>query len=229
MEEAEFNKVKDLKEQYTQVLPKEYRENVEKLDIQGFAALVIRNKQDRSWASAAIGMGGLTEDELNAKMGEGMGARDAIKELQSMDLTSPAWNRFTLPWTKFVSNSLDGIQFAKGKQEEAVEANQRDKELTELALDIKRSGREATDEELERLGSVMYGTDYSGLKSLMGGVTVPSTNNRNAASVRRRVGKEMLGMDESSWMAVLDEVNYGEAVTTRAAYDYNRGTSHRAD
>ena len=228
LEEAEFNKVKDLKEQYTQVLPKEYRENVEKLDIQGFAALVIRNKQDRSWASAAIGMGGLTEDELNAKMGEGMGARDAIKELQSMDLTSPAWNRFTLPWTKFVSNSLDGIQFAKGKQEEAVEANQRDKELTELALDIKRSGREATDEELERLGSVMYGTDYSGLKSLMGGVTVPSTNNRNAASVRRRVGKEMLGMDESSWMAVLDEVNYGEAVTTRAAYDYNRGTSHRA-
>ena len=78
----DVNALMDLKEQYTQELPKKRRATVEAMDLEDFVQYTAETRMRRQFAEAFMGMSGLTEMDLQVKVGTMRGEIDAAQSFQ---------------------------------------------------------------------------------------------------------------------------------------------------
>jgi len=146
------NRVRDLKEQYTQELPPEFRERVELMDLDEFATYTLENAQRRNFAEALVGMSGLESYDLEARVGKMQGAYMALGNKEEVESSSWISQAILNPWKDFLG-SFDGVAYGKGKAGAEQTAGVIDK--LDAAID-KYGAAGMTDEEYEELGSLVY-------------------------------------------------------------------------
>ena len=144
--------VKDLKEQYTQELPPQFRERVERMDLDEFATYTLENAQRRNFAEALVGMSGLQSYDLEARVGKMEGAYVALGNKEEVESSSWISQAILNPWKDFLG-SFDGVGYGKGKAGAEQTAVVIDK--LDAAID-KYGAAGMTDEEYEELGSLVY-------------------------------------------------------------------------
>ena len=146
------SRVKDLKEQYTQELPPEFRERVERMDLDEFATYTLENAQRRNFAEALVGMSGLESYDLEARVGKKQGAYVALGNKEEVESSSWISQAILNPWKDFLG-SFDGVAYGKGK----AGAEQTSVVIDKLDSAIDKYGAaDMTDEEYEELGSLVY-------------------------------------------------------------------------
>ena len=151
--EQAVNMAKDLKEQYTQSIPPDFRERVERMNLDEFADYAFRNAEKRNFAAALSGMSGMRSYELTGRVGKKEGAYDAIKQGKEIEEGSWITERFKNAWTGFGIADFDGLMFAKGKAS--------DEQLAEVISDVddiinELGGPGMSDEAYNKFGRLLY-------------------------------------------------------------------------
>ena len=146
-------RVKDLKEQYTQNIPPDFRERVERMSLDEFADYAFRNAEKRNFAAALSGMSGMRSYELTGRVGKKEGAYDAIKQAKEIEEGSWITERFKNAWTGFGIADFDGLMFAAGKAG--------DEELAKVISDVddiisELGGPGMSDEAYNKFGRLLY-------------------------------------------------------------------------
>ena len=147
------DRVKDLKEQYTQELPPEFRERVERMDLSEFADYTVKNAMDRDFAAALVGMSSLETYDLEAKVGRMSGAYMALGNAEELEEGSYYGKRLGISWKDFGIADYKGLMFGLGK----ARVEQDDLAIAKIDSVIDNYGAAGmTEEQYEEFGSLVY-------------------------------------------------------------------------
>lgn len=148
--EDRINQVRDLKEQYLQSVPADFRARVEAMDLDEFVDYSLQNAQKRNFAEAYVGMSNLQDYDLEVMSGKMQGAMAAQMKKEDVD-GSWVGERFAAPWSDFIGG-FDGLMFGKSKS--GVEAY--DKDLEDINYILASYEDKPTDEQLIEIGKMRY-------------------------------------------------------------------------
>ena len=203
--EDRINQVRDLKEQYLQSIPADFRARVEAMDLDEFVDYSLQNAQKRNFAEAYVGMSNLQDYDLEVMSGKMQGAMAAQMKKEDVD-GSWVGERFAAPWSDFIGG-FDGLMFGKSKS--GVEAY--DKDLEDINYILASYEDKPTDEQLIEIGKMRYrpegqlgSLDYELNKKL----GKPSSLYTNDAFFKQK-GEEAVKLGKSYFEDLREKVQVG--------------------
>ena len=156
-EEININALRDLKEQYTQQLPEKRRATVESMDLEDFVQYTAETRMRRQFAEAFMGMSGLSDMDLQVKVGKMRGDIDAVQSFKEDG--SWAAKKWSNSWDSKMGEWGSGGKFARAKA--SVELLEDDLKDIDAVLGI--YGRAPSEDELIQIGRMVYKGDTSDL------------------------------------------------------------------
>ena len=156
-EGLDVNALRDLKEQYTQQLPEKRRATVESMDLEDFVQYTAETRMRRQFAEAFMGMSGLSDMDLQVKVGKMRGDIDAARSFKEEG--SWAAKKWSNSWESKMGEWGSGGKFARAKA--SVELLEDDLKDIDSVLGI--YGRAPSEDELIQIGRMVYKGDTSDL------------------------------------------------------------------